>query len=247
MQFDWWTFAFQVVNVLVLLWLLNHFLFRPISGIIAERKAETEKVLQAATTARQAAEAAEKAARAEQERITAERLSLLEAARADAEKQREALLSKAKEDVAGILEKAKAEAVHVDAEARRQSQRHAVDLSVSIAGRLLANLPDDSRISGYPERLADALSALDEEQKAAIAAEAENLHIVAPRALSEAERQSIHKAIGAVIALDGDLAVDVDPSLIAGVELRSPHRVVHNSLGSDLARIAEAMSADEKS
>ena len=32
MQFDWWTFALQVVNFLILVWLLQHFLYGPVQS-----------------------------------------------------------------------------------------------------------------------------------------------------------------------------------------------------------------------
>ncbi len=247
MQFDWWTFAFQVINILVLLWLLNRFLFRPVARIIAERKTETDKVLVAAEAAKRAAEEAEKAARTELDRISAERVSLLEAARAEAETQREVLLAKVKQEAAYMVERAKTEVAHLNEEDRRQRVQHVAELAVTISGRLLADLPGDCRISGYPQRLADALAALDDEQKAALGAEAGKLRLVAPRALSEAELKAVQEAIGSLVPLDGTLSVDVDPSLIAGLELRSHHGVIHNSLGSDLARIAEALSKDEQS
>ena len=39
MQIDWWTLALQTINFLVLVWLLTHFLYRPVRQVIAERKA----------------------------------------------------------------------------------------------------------------------------------------------------------------------------------------------------------------
>ena len=45
MRIDWTTLALQTVNVLVLVWLLARFLFRPVSTIIAERRAAAEKLL----------------------------------------------------------------------------------------------------------------------------------------------------------------------------------------------------------
>ena len=62
MQFDWWTFTFQAVNLLVLMWLLGRFLFRPIAGIIARREAETRQTLEAAAESQRQATAAQTAA-----------------------------------------------------------------------------------------------------------------------------------------------------------------------------------------
>ena len=39
MRIDWWTLALQTVNVLILIWILSRFLFRPIMAIIEERRA----------------------------------------------------------------------------------------------------------------------------------------------------------------------------------------------------------------
>ena len=38
MRIDWWTLALQTVNVLVLVWLLGRFLFRPVMDIVAKRR-----------------------------------------------------------------------------------------------------------------------------------------------------------------------------------------------------------------
>ena len=35
----------------------------------------------------------------------------------------------------------------------------ASELAVAVAGRLLADLPEDARVNGYPERLGEALAA----------------------------------------------------------------------------------------
>ena len=45
MQFDWSTFALEVLNFFVLLWLLRRFLYRPILGVIQTRQARIEASL----------------------------------------------------------------------------------------------------------------------------------------------------------------------------------------------------------
>ena len=52
MHLDPWTFALQIVNVLVLVWLLARFLFRPVAAIIAERRAAADALLAQAEAAR---------------------------------------------------------------------------------------------------------------------------------------------------------------------------------------------------
>ena len=42
MHIDWWTLAFQTVNVLVLIWILGRFFFRPVADIVAKRQAQAD-------------------------------------------------------------------------------------------------------------------------------------------------------------------------------------------------------------
>ena len=247
MQFDWWTFAFQLVNIAVLLWLLGRFLFRPVAKIIAERKAETDRVLREADDAKQAARDAEEAAKAERDRVAAERVELLEKAREEADTQKKDLLAKAKKEAAAIIGKAKEEAKQAMEEERAEELGRAAKLSVAIAGRLLDGMPGKARIEGYPERLIDALAALDQNEKTAILADGEDLRLVAPRELTKTELAAVRKKISPALPHDGPLPIEVDESLIAGLELKSRHGVVRNSLAADLARMAEALNGDEKS
>ncbi len=45
MEFDWTTFALEIINFLVLVWILQRFLYKPVMSAIAARKAAIEKTL----------------------------------------------------------------------------------------------------------------------------------------------------------------------------------------------------------
>lgn len=53
MELDWVTFALEIVNFLILIWILQRFLYKPVLAAIARRKAAIEKTLSEAA-ARQA-------------------------------------------------------------------------------------------------------------------------------------------------------------------------------------------------
>src|SRR6516162_6995143 len=71
MRIDWWTLGLQAVNALVLVWLLAHFLFRPVVDAIAARQKAAGQVLADAQAAKAAAEA-------EREKAVAETAHLVE-------------------------------------------------------------------------------------------------------------------------------------------------------------------------
>ena len=65
MTFDWVTLGLQLANVLILLAILRHYLFRPVAGMIAARQAAVQAALAQAEAAKTEAAAAATKAEAE--------------------------------------------------------------------------------------------------------------------------------------------------------------------------------------
>lgn len=57
MEFDWTTFALEVLNFLVLVWLLKRLFYRPVLAVIEKRQAATAKTIADAESVRREAEA----------------------------------------------------------------------------------------------------------------------------------------------------------------------------------------------
>lgn len=244
MQFDWWTFALQAINILILIWVLSHFLFRPIANIIEQRRNETQEALKSAEEARKTAEGARAAAEAEKQKNASERFKILDAARADAQSQKEQIIAKAQDEAKEIVAAARTAAEKTSEDAEALKLRRAAELAVSMTGRLLANLPEDGRVAGYDRRLADLLGGLGEREAQSLRRDADELTLVVPRALDEGELAAIRKTLSSALPDVDAIAVEVDESRLAGLELRGPHAVVHNSLGADLQQMAEALSGE---
>ena len=45
MEFDWTTVILEMLNFLVLIWLLKRFFYRPVQAVIEKRRAASEKIL----------------------------------------------------------------------------------------------------------------------------------------------------------------------------------------------------------
>ena len=88
MHIDWWTLALQTVNVLILIWILGRFFFRPVADLLAKRRAEAAKLIANADAARKEGEDLRAEAARQQADIDADRDRLIAEARkaADAEK-----------------------------------------------------------------------------------------------------------------------------------------------------------------
>ncbi|WP_304305698.1 F0F1 ATP synthase subunit B [Pseudacidovorax intermedius] len=240
MSFHWTTFAFQLVNVVVLLAILQRFLFRPLADVIARRQAQTAAAVQAADAAKAQAEMAARQAEAETQATLNARQQLLAAAQADAQAQRAELLTQARAEAARIVAEGQALAEQDAAARERRTWDHARALAAGIATRALGAQP--TAPEGYAQRLADALQSMPGPERQALLAGG-HLRLVAPRPLTDDQWQAARQALTPWLA-DALPAPVTDPALIAGLELCSDTGAVRNSLAHDLERIAKAMRND---
>ncbi len=96
MSIDWVTVLAQLVNFLLLVWLLRRFLYRPILAGIDAREAEIARRMAAADEARERAGAAEQRYQRLHEEMLAARQDKLDEALRDTEREREQLLAEAR-------------------------------------------------------------------------------------------------------------------------------------------------------
>lgn len=244
MTIDWWTLGLQTVNVLILVWLLGRFLFRPVAKIIAERQAAAHAALDEAEMARNAAEAERQAAEAERAQVASARAGLLAEAREAAEAEKARLLDAARAEA----DKARTETREELARLREADRQAMVDeagaLAADIAARLFARLPDSARIDGFVDGLIAALAELPDSTRAAIG-QGGRVQLSAARPLTEAERAALEARLAEVLNRKVTLDIRRDPGLIAGLELDAPHAIVRNHFRADLDRIKrEVLSHD---
>ncbi|QDH41150.1 F0F1 ATP synthase subunit B [Burkholderia pseudomallei] len=241
MRIDWSTLALQTVNVVVLVWLLSRFLFRPVSDIIAKRQAAARKLIDDASRERDAAHAERERARAERASLAAARDDALKDALAQAAAERERLIAAARADARARRDAARAQA---DADAVQRAKAldaRATRLAIDIAAKLLARLPDSARVAGFVDGVAASLARLPADVRASLADEDAQVRLVAPRALTAQEAAACRAAFAASVGRPLEPDVRVDPALIAGLELESKYANVRNSLRQDLATIEAAL------
>ena len=145
MHIDWWTLALQTVNVLVLIWILGRFFFRPVVDIVAKRQAEANKLLADAAAARQqAADAradADKARRRNQRRAgPTDRRGAKVGADGEGKSARASRRTKSRSCTARPKRRSRG----TEAQPSRRSSTRASELAVEIAQRLLGRLPSES-------------------------------------------------------------------------------------------------------
>ena len=244
MHVDGWTLLLQAINFLILVWLLRHFLYRPVLAVIAERQAATERVRTQADAVRQEADGMRRGVEDARAGLAAERDRLLAAARSQAEAERAALLDHARAEADRLLADARTRLEEERRQALAGLRRQAAALGAEVAGRLLRSAGGN----GLDHRLLDAacrsVEELPEAQRRALAGDEAPVpvRLVTAAPLDPAPwRERLGEALGRPVALE----VAEDPGLIAGVELHFPHTVLRHSWKQALAEATEELTRDD--
>lgn len=238
MEVDWTTFALEIINFLILVWILKRFFYHPVLDVIARRRAGIEKEMADA-------KAVEEQARA-LERQYENRL-------ADWEKERDRARSRLAEEIARERDRLMA-GVNAAIEAERErnrvlDERHRQELrraaeeqalaqGAAFSARILSRLADESQDERIVEAMVADLQRLTLEQRRTLAdAAAEDgarVRIVTARPLREGARKVLAGALAEALQrmLPEDYAVD--ETLIGGVRVTLGPWVLHANLGDDL-------------
>jgi F-type H+-transporting ATPase subunit b len=247
MTIDWWTLGLQTVNVLVLVWLLKRFFWRPVAAMIEQRRAAAQRALAEAEEKRSQAAAA--LAEIEQTRagFAQEREAILAAANEAAERARATRLEAAERDAASLEGAAKA-AIEKEREvAEKAWTERASQLAVEIAERLVARLDGPAVRAAFLDWLVEEIRALPAPTRDTVTANGVTLEAISATALGPADQEHYRKLIGEAFGAHPQIAFKADSTLIAGLELHGPHFVVSNSWRNDLARILAELTHDRRS
>ena len=247
MNIDWWTLALQTVNVLILIWILARFFFRPIADIVAKRQEETNKLFAEADAARKQASDARSDAEKGRAEVAAARDRLLAEAQKSAQAEKSKLLEQAAQDAAKLRHESEAAIARDRAAAEQEILDHAGALSIDIARRLLARLPSNLALETFLDALCGEIGKLSPEARGAFEAAATTGHpieVVTQGPLNDEETKHVRDALKQAFGADLPFTFSSDPKVLAGIELHGHNVILRNSWRADLDQIREELSRE---
>lgn len=250
MEFDWTTFALEIVNFLVLVWLLKRFFYKPVRGAIEARRQAVEKTLQAADAARTEAAAMKEQYETRLGTWQDEKRQAQEALRLEIAAERKRLLAGIEAETAQAREKSRLLAAREARERQAALTREALARGARFAAKLLAGVagPDLDRqlielllkelqVGGDGLDLTRLRSAWHEARPAPTVATA--------HPLDDAVRESLVRSLEAALGkspVPPEFAVD--PALIAGAQVRLGSLAVGANLRDELRFFQETFRAE---
>jgi len=244
-QIDWITVAAQIANFLVLVWLLQRFLYRPITRAMARREEEIEKRLAEAKEARKDAEDEAETLRGKQSDLKDEKDQILDDARQEAESLRERLEADIREDMEARRETWRTHLEEERAGFASTLQRRAGHQVIAITEQMLheyarADLAGELA-TGFIARLED----LEDERRDKLAKAASHLHdpaiFEASVTLKPSTRGQITRAVHDVLKTDIDVEYRQDQDLVLGVRLTIGEQTLEWSAARHLKRLEGAL------
>ena len=240
MQIDWLTVAAQIVNFLVLVWLLQRFLYKPITNAMRRREERIEERLSEAKAAR--AEAEEEAEKLRQERADLDKAKddILDKARAEASELREGLEDEIRKDMEDKRETWRRHLAEEREDFARTLQRRAASQLLDIAARVLADFADADLSEAVAKTFVARLDALDEETRkrlAEAAGRADGATVETGRALGSSARSRITRALHEALSTDIPVAYHEDEGVLLGVRLIVGEQTVEWSAARHLKRL----------
>jgi F-type H+-transporting ATPase subunit b len=242
LELNWTTFALEILNFLVLVWLLKRFLYQPVKAVVARRRESITAQLDEAAARQQQAEEL----RSQYENRLADWESEREEARQglhrEIEAERERMLEGLQQELAAEREKAAVLAQRQLREKVRESEAQALEQGARFVARLVAGLASEELEARLLELLLGELQQLPPAQRDALQAlengKAVPVTVLSAFPLDEPQRASLQQRIASLVP--GSLAFEwrEDRKLIAGLRLTVGPWVIHANLHDELKTFA---------
>lgn len=241
---NWWTLGFQTINFLILVWLLQHFLYRPVRDLMHRRKSEIEQAYQKAAAAQAAADAARREFEAMRADAAKTAARMIDEAREASAREHKMIVERAHADAEKITKAARERIARELEEAESRLRERVARLGVEVAGALLRqSVCADGATPALAERALRTLEQMPREERQRMAADlgADGLVVASATPLSAEQSRSCSRRIAAALERQIPIQFTQDPALIAGVELRLPHAVINCSWKQSLVQALNSL------
>lgn len=239
MQFDLSTFALEILNFLVLLWILTRFLYRPVQGVIDARREAMRRQEAAVADSRRAADALQ----TRYEALLKDWDSGREAARQQLQQElgaeRSAGLAAIERDLATERERGASRTAAAAALREAELARHATETAYRRVASMLRRLAGPELGARIVDVLLEDLDDLPPAQRQQLAADAAAPLVASAHPLDLAAQRAIAAALANLTGRPLAPKFAVQPDLLAGVRVTLGQWVLKADLADELAFFME--------
>jgi F-type H+-transporting ATPase subunit b len=245
MKFNIWTFLFQIINFVVLLYILKRLLYRPVRQILEKRRDLIRETVEKAEKTKEEALELKERHQAELRQLDERKVRMLDDMRAEALEEKRKLLAEADKEAASQMEKAMAlfETEKAGFESRLKDK--AVDTVTLFSANLMRDIADEELHRALWRRFLTELAAISREiAERGVKEETVTIELFSAYPLAVEEIDTLRSVMESRLSRQVTISPTIDRTLLAGVKLRSWDMVYDSSLAGQVNEFAARLKTD---
>ncbi len=241
MRIDWFTISAQALNFLILVWLMKHFLYKPILHAIDAREKRIAAELADADAKKAEAQKERDVFQHKNEEFDRQRAALLSKATDDANTERQRLLDEARKDADALRAKRRkalrSEQQNLSQEIVRWTQKEVFAITRRTLADLAAASLEERMGDVFVQRLRALTGPAKEQLAAALTTSSHLVQVRSAFELPPEQHAKIQKALNETFAADIHIQFETVPELVFGIELSANGQKVAWSVADYLAAL----------
>ena len=233
MKFNIWTFFFQIVNFVVLLFILKRLLYKPVKEIMEKRKGLIEKTIEDAEKEKKEALELKERHQEEMNKLKDLQITMIEKMKNEVGEEKKRLLTEAEKEATRTIEEERA-VFETEKKRDEAKLKEMVIQTVSVfATNLLKDISDEElhksiyrRVFNNLEEIASTIQAGD--------GESATIDLISAYPLREEELLELQRVLEAHLLKRVSVNTSVDKNLIAGVKIKVHDMVYDSSLSGQI-------------
>jgi F-type H+-transporting ATPase subunit b len=243
-ELNWSTFVLEIVNFLVLVWILQRFLYKPVLDMIARRRGQIEQSLKEAKNDRQQAERLQHLYEGRLSEWEQEKQAARKILERDLDEERTRRLDELKSELNQERQKSQVVAQREQERQTRRLEQRAIVLAAGFASRLLSRIAGPELERQLIEAALHDLHTLPDDQREQLRqawrAESEPLTVTTAYTLDEPLKSALEYTIEQLAGRSVSCNYQEDRDLIAGLRASWGPWILHANIQDDLKSFAEA-------
>jgi len=247
LELNWTTFLLEIINFLVLVWILKRFLYQPVLDVIEKRRHAIESGISEAKRLQSEAESLKDQYSGRLGEWEAERRSLRDAMSHEIDDERARRLAALESELSRAKEKARVADERQRLKEKRSTEQLALEQGAAFASRLLEQTSGPDLEKRFVSLLIEGLSGLSARASTGLreqwGAAPEAIEVESAYALDEPQRARLIAALKDLTGLSVPVHFAEDESLLAGLRITIGAFVLAANVRDELKGFAEFASA----
>lgn len=242
---DWFTVIAQVINFLILVWLLKHFLYKPILNAIDVREKKVADELANADAKKAEAQKEKEEFKRKNEEFDQQRNALMKRAKEEAKSEHQRLFEEARKEASDLRAKQQEALRNEEQNLSQEISRRTQQEVFSIARKVLEDLAGTSLEGRAVDVFSERLRNLNDEEKkqlaSALGAPPGQVLVRTAFDLPQAQRDLIKKAVKEALGIETEYKFETVPDLVSGIELTTDGQKVAWSIADYLSSLQKSI------